>query len=100
MKSKPQLNYKDVREKISKMNRDARLSIQAYAYVYRHTHRRVTNEWNFQTKISSKNHFKLGITVPKPDSRIMDFFPKNLFDVAKYTQTKNMKNENFEFGAT
>ena len=30
----------------------------------------------------------------------MDFFPKNLFDVVKYTQTKNMKNENFDFGAT
>ena len=42
----------------------------------------------------------LGITVPKPDSRIMDFFPKNLFEVVKYTQTKNTKNQNFEFGAT
>ena len=30
----------------------------------------------------------------------MDFFPKNLFEVVNYTQTKNMKNENFGFGAT
>ena len=51
-------------------------------------------------KFSNGFSVQLGITVPKPDSRIMDFFPKNLFDVAKYTQTKNMKNENFEFGAT
>ena len=42
----------------------------------------------------------LGITVPKPNSRIMDIFPKNLFEVVKCTQTKNMKNQNFEFGAT
>ena len=42
----------------------------------------------------------LGITVPKPNSRIMDIFPKNLFEVVKCTQTKYMKNQNFEFGAT
>ena len=50
--------------------------------------------------VTNMEHLDLGITVPKPDSRIMDFFPKNLFEVVNYTQTKNMKNENFGFGAT
>ena len=37
--------------------------------------------------------YRLGITVPKPNSRIMDIFTKNLFEVVKCTQTKNLKNQ-------
>ena len=36
----------------------------------------------------------------KPNSRIMDICQPNLCDIVKCTQTKNMKNQNFEFGAT
>ena len=41
----------------------------------------------------------LGITEPKPNSRIMEIFKKNLFEVVKCTKTKNMKNKIFHFGA-
>ena len=47
----------------------------------------------------ARHAVSVGITMPKPNSRIMDIFPKNLFEVVKCAQTKNIKNQNFEFGA-